>query len=105
MPGLLAFAPVPALVAAVVLAGVASAAGGSVGLTRLPPCATSGPVRGLADVQAENARIIVATAEARLGPAAAEISVMTALTESGLRILANPHDPSGAAYAHQDVGY
>jgi cell wall-associated NlpC family hydrolase len=56
-------------------------------------------------VQAENARAIVATAEPRLGPSAAEIALMTALTESGLRVLANPHDPSGSAYASEGVGY
>jgi peptidoglycan DL-endopeptidase CwlO len=68
-------------------------------------CVTSGPVRGLTQVQSENARIVVATAEARLGPSGAEIAVMTALTESGLRVLANPHDPSGSLYPNQGVGY
>jgi cell wall-associated NlpC family hydrolase len=105
MPGSRVLAAVAALVVAVVLAGVAAAAAGPLAPSRLPTCATSGPLPGLTDVQAENARIVAATAEARLGPQAAVIAVMTAMTESGLRILANPHDPSGAAYPNQGVGY
>jgi peptidoglycan DL-endopeptidase CwlO len=105
MPRLLALVPVPALITGVVLTGVASAATDSLGPDRLPPCITSGQVPGLTDAQDENARLIVANAEARLGPSAAEIAVMTALTESGLSVLANPHDPSGSAYPSQGVGY
>jgi cell wall-associated NlpC family hydrolase len=104
MTGLHALIPVPTLIGVVVLAGVASAASDPPTSSRLPACVTSGPVRGLTGAQAENARIIVATAEARLGPAAAEISVMTALTESGLRILSNPADPVSSAYPNQGVG-
>ena len=97
---------VASLVAGVALTGIlTAAAAGQPTPARLPPCATTGPLPGLTDTQAENARIVAATAEARLGPQAAVIAVMTALTESGLRILANPNDPSGAAYPNQGVGY
>lgn len=106
MPGLRALTATAALIAAVLLAAVVTtAAAEPPAPDRLPPCATSGPLPGLTDVQAQNARIVAATAEARLGPQAAVIAVMTALTESGLRILANPNDPAGAAYPNQGMGY
>lgn len=73
--------------------------------TRLPPCVSSGPIAGLSDAQAQNARIIVGTAEPRGGRSAALIAITVALTESGLRVLANPHDPAGWAYPHQGVGH
>ena len=81
------------------------AAIGSPAATGVQPCMSSGPVAGLADAQAQNARVIVATAAARGGHGAALIAVMTALAESGLRVLANPNDPAGAAYPHQGVGH
>lgn len=72
---------------------------------RLPACVSSGPVGGLTAVQARNARTVVAIASERGGERAALISIMVALAESGLRVLANPNDPSGAAYANEGVGY
>lgn len=72
---------------------------------RLPACVSSGPVGGLTQVQARNARTVVAIAMERGGERAAFISIMVALAESGLRVLANPNDPSGAAYANEGVGY
>ena len=105
MPGMRALMAVAALIATIVLAGVASTAADPLAPSRLPPCATSGPLPGLTDIQAENARVVAATAAARLGPQATAIAVMTALTESGLRILANPHGSAGAAFANQGIGY
>jgi cell wall-associated NlpC family hydrolase len=102
------------VVAAAVLA--IAAAGGGLGLvtvsalgspanTRLPACVSSGPVSGLSDAQAQNARTIVAVAAQRGGEQAAFIAVMVALAESDLRVLANPNDPTGDAYPNQGVGY
>lgn len=68
-------------------------------------CITAGPVRGLSDPQAANARTIVAVASARGGSRAALIALMVALTESDLLVLANPNDPAGATYDHQGVGH
>lgn len=70
-----------------------------------PVCTSSGPVRGLSPAQAANARVITAVAVARGGDRAAHIALMVALAESDLRVLANPNDPAGAAYANQGVGY
>jgi hypothetical protein len=72
---------------------------------RIPPCATSGPVAGLTAVQAQNARVVVATAAARTGHQAALIALMTAMAESDLRILANPNDPRGADVPSQGTGH
>ena len=96
-------------------AAVVALGGGGVALTaltavgepaeaRMPVCATSGAVPGLSMLQAQNARIVVATAS-RGGHQAALVALMTAMTESDLRILANPNDPSGRAYANQGVGH
>src|SRR6478735_10767810 len=63
---------------------------------RPPTCVSTGAVRGLSAIQAQNARIIVATAEQRAGRAGAYIAIMVALAESDLRILSNPNDPAGA---------
>lgn len=101
-----------ATLAVVGLAGLAGtlglvtvAATGSPASPRQPACVTSGPVGGLSAAQAQNARIIVALATQRGGERAAYIAIMVALAESNIRILANPNDPSGAAYANQGVGY
>jgi hypothetical protein len=58
-------------------------------------CATSGPIAGISDASAANGRIVAAVSVARGGDQAALIALMTGLTESGLRVLANPHDPLG----------
>jgi cell wall-associated NlpC family hydrolase len=68
-------------------------------------CATHGPIRGLTAGAAENGRIVAAVASARGGQRAALIALMSGLTESGLRILSNPHDPAGDRYPSQGVGY
>jgi cell wall-associated NlpC family hydrolase len=78
---------------------------GAPALSRMPPCLTSGPLPGLSAAQAENARVVVGTSSARGGHQAALISLMTALAESDLRVLANPNDPSGAGLANQGVGH
>ncbi|MHB8300318.1 MAG: C40 family peptidase [Dermatophilaceae bacterium] len=67
-------------------------------------CATSGPIAGIADVSAANGRVVAAVSVARGGDQAALIALMTGLTESGLRVLSNPNDPAGDAYAHDGVG-
>lgn len=72
---------------------------------RQPTCVSSGPVSGLGDAQAQNARTIVAIAGQRGGEPAAFIAVMVALAESDLRVLTNPNDPSGDGYPNQGVGY
>ena len=68
-------------------------------------CRTSGSLPGLSDAAAANARTVAATALNRGGRRAALIALMTGLTESGLRVLANPNDPAGSLYPHQGVGY
>jgi cell wall-associated NlpC family hydrolase len=89
--------------------------GGGLGLTaltavgetapaRMPVCATSGPIPDLSVVQAQNARIVTATAE-RGGHQAALVALMTAMAESDLRVLANPNDPSGSAFPNQGTGH
>lgn len=85
---------------------VTVAAGQSGALPSRPPaCVSSGPVQGLSAAQAQNARIIVATAEQRTGRTGAYIALMVALTESDLRVLSNPNDPAGAAFPGQGVGH
>lgn len=73
--------------------------------SRPPACVSSGPVQGLSAAQAQNARIIVATAEQRAGRAGAHIALTVALAESDLKILSNPNDPAGAAFPSQGVGH
>ncbi len=53
------------------------------------PCVTSGPLPSLDPAQAANARTVVAVAAQQGGEQAAVIAVMTAITESGLRVLGN----------------
>jgi len=93
---------------AALLLVVGSAATSTLGTSARPPgplCVTTGPVAGLSPTQATNARIVAATAAARGGPAAALLALMVGLAESGMRVLANPNDPSGAAHPHDGVGY
>ena len=73
--------------------------------TRMPLCLTSGPVAGLTDAQAANARIVAGVAAGRAGHTGALIAVMTAVTESGLLVLSNPNDPAGNGLPSQGVGY
>jgi len=75
------------------------------GLTGGSVCATSGRIAGMSAVQAQNARVVAATASARAGDHAALIAVMTGLAESGMRVLANPNDPSGNQLPNQGVGH
>jgi cell wall-associated NlpC family hydrolase len=75
------------------------------------PCVTTGPVAQLTFVQAQNARLVVATASARGGPKAALFAVTVALAESQLRSLGNSNDsasrwldPQGMGHDHDSVG-
>ena len=101
-------APVAGLTALVVLiGGTTDVAGDSSfpGLTGGSVCATSGPIAGMSAVQAQNARVVAATASARAGDHAALIAAMTGLAESGMRVLANPSDPAGIQFPNQGVGH
>ncbi|WP_230208989.1 C40 family peptidase [Nostocoides sp. HKS02] len=79
--------------------------GGDTAFGDAPTCTSTRPVRGLSQAQAANARTVVAVAAARGGDPAAHIALMVALAESNLLVLVNPHDPAGAAYTNQGVGY
>src|SRR5665647_766287 len=114
MPGLsvaaaaILSAPVVGLTALVVLiGGTTDGAANSrfPGLTGGSVCATSGPLAGMSAAQAQNARVVVATASARAGDHAALIAVMTGLAESGMRVLTNPNDPKGIQFLNQGVGH
>jgi cell wall-associated NlpC family hydrolase len=71
--------------------GLATVAGGAApAAATTPACVTSGPLVGLGEAAATNARIVAGVAEQTGGPAAAVIAVMTAYTESGLLSLSNP---------------
>ena len=107
MPGLshaasaILSAPVAGLAALAVLIGGTtdvSADSSFPGLTGGSVCATSGAIAGMSSAQAQNARVVVATASARADDHAALIAVMTGLAESGMRVLANPNDPAGNQY-------
>jgi len=67
-------------------------------------CSTSGPIAGLSDVAAANARSIAAVAFARDGGRAALIVLMVGLAESGLRQLGNTNDAESIALSNQGVG-
>jgi len=67
-------------------------------------CATSGPIAGVSDDAAQNARTVAAVGFARAGDRGALVAVMIGLAESGLRILGNPNDPSGDAFPVQGFG-
>ncbi len=96
-----------ASIAALILV-VGSAAAATLGSDAPSPgplCVTTGPLAGLSPAQATNARLVAAAASARGGAPAALVALMVGLAESGLRVLANPNDPSGAAYAHDGIGH
>jgi cell wall-associated NlpC family hydrolase len=78
-------------IAALVL-GLAAISGSAPPAAAAAPqlCVTSGPIRGLSQMAATNARIVAAAAERKAGAAGAVIAVMVGYTESGLRILGNP---------------
>jgi cell wall-associated NlpC family hydrolase len=97
---LTAAAAAVALVGFVVVFGAVpqSAAGAEI-------CASSGPVAALSEVQAKNARTIVAVATPRGGRVAAQIATMTAITESNLKNLGNPNDPNGTQLPNEGWGY
>lgn len=86
------------------LFGGVSDATAHTGLLAGSVCATSGPIAGISDVSAANGRVVAAVSVARGGDRAALIALMTGLTESGLRVLANPNDPAGNAFAHDGLG-
>lgn len=100
---LLATAVVGLAAALVGFVTVASAVGGA-NPEPGPVCATSGPISGWSNAQAQNARIVAAAATSRGGRRAALIALMTGLAESDLLVLANPNDPAGAAFPSQGVG-
>lgn len=89
----------------VVLLALISGGASSAAATAGQGCVTSGSVSGLDDVQAQNARIVVATASGRAGPKAALIAVMTALAESGVKSLGNVNDPTSAGLLVQGWGH
>ena len=70
-----------------------------------PVCATSGPISGLSNAQAQNARTVAAAATSQGGGRAALIALMTGLAESNLLVLSNPNDPAGGAFPSQGVGH
>jgi hypothetical protein len=100
--------PVIALLGLLVLIGGAASPDAQAidpGVVTGSVCATTGPIGGLPDPAAQNARTVAAVAAPRGGDRAALIALMTGITESGLRILGNPHDPSGDGLTAQGVGF
>ena len=93
------------LVGFCVLAGSLGTMNAPAGMVAGSMCRTSGPLPGLSEAAAANARTVAATALERGGRPAALIALMTGLTESGLRVLTNPIDPAGDLYPNQGVGY
>ncbi len=94
-----------ALAACIGVAAISLATIGAVAApTRVPACASSGPLPGLSTAQAANARVVADVASGRGGRGAALIAVMVALTESNLLVLSNPHDPTGGGYPSQGSG-
>jgi hypothetical protein len=78
--------------------GLAAISGGTppaVAAVATQICISEGPVAGLSDIAATNARIVVATAESAVGFPGAVLAAMVGYTESGLRILGNPAVPTG----------
>ena len=100
----IAAASMTGLTGLLVLLGGMGDATAQTGLLTGSACATSGPIAGISDVSAANSRIVVAVSVARGGDQAALIALMTGLAESGLRVLTNPNDPAGNAFAHDGVG-
>jgi cell wall-associated NlpC family hydrolase len=86
------------------LAGAAVSDRPASGLAAGAVCSTSGPIAGLSDVAAANARTIAAVAFARDGDRAALIVLMVGLAESGLRQLGNTNDAESIALPNQGVG-
>ena len=86
------------------LLGGAGDATAQTGLISGSVCTTSGSVAGISDVAAANGRVVAAVSVARGGDQAALIALLTGLTESGLRVLTNPNDPAGDAFANDGVG-
>jgi len=74
------------------------------GLTAGSICTTSGPIAGLTDEAAANARSVTAVATARGGEPLAVVSLMVGLAESGLRVLGNPSQNTGQI-SLQGIGY
>ena len=68
-------------------------------------CSTTGPIAGISDVSAANGRVVAAVSEARGGDQAALVALVAGLAESGLRVLANPNDPSGNGFPNNGVGH
>ena len=114
MPGLSLAAPAILSAPVAGLAALAILVGGTTDVaadSRFPGlmggsvCATSGPIAGMSAGQAQNARVVVATASARADDHVALIAMMTGLAESGMRVLANPNDPTGIQLPNQGVGH
>jgi cell wall-associated NlpC family hydrolase len=106
MPGLVGAAA--ALIIGLPTAGVTllSLLAGSMGSAQgLAVCVTSGPVAGLSDDQAGNARVVSAVASQRDGTAGAVVAVMTGLAESGLLVLGNPSAPGSSGLPSQGTGH
>lgn len=101
-------APVAGLAALAILIGGTTdsfADSNNPGLSAGSVCSTSGPLAGMSAAEAQNARVVAATASARAGDRAALIAVMTGLAESGMRVLADPNDPTGNQLSNQGVGH
>jgi hypothetical protein len=79
----------------VLVGGTALDASAQPGLVAGSLCATSGPIAGLSADAAQDARTVVAVASARAGECGSVVALMVGITESGLRILGNPSDPTG----------
>lgn len=73
-------------------------------MSRMPLCATTGPVSGLSAVQAQNAHIVASVAESRGGRPAAVVAIVVALAESDLRVLGNPTVTDAAMVPNQGSG-
>lgn len=84
------------------MSGASSASSAAVATP--PVCLTSGQLAGLSDVAAANARVIAAVAVARAGDQAALITLMVGVTESGLRALGNPNDPTAVGLTSEGIG-
>lgn len=72
--------------------------------SRMPICATSGPLPDLSGVQAQNARTIASVASARGGRGAVLVALVVALAESDLRVLGNPAVAQAAMIPNQGAG-
>jgi cell wall-associated NlpC family hydrolase len=83
---------------------IASGDSDSPGLAVGTACVMTGPIAGLSDVSAQNARTIAVVAFARGGDRAALITLMIGLAESGLRELGNPNDPTAIGLPVDGIG-